>query len=183
MIALHGDPDGECRLEVLPRVYRKICTNGLVQFSEHGAAREIPPQLLWCADLRRPLVEAIVQAIRGCLDPDVFEAAVQGLRRTASEHLRMVDAIALVRNVALPREAMRAVLRRFRHARDLTRWGLINAVTAEARTVPSTLQLALERSGGTLAGPPPRRQIPPMHAHGMPAPVKRPARVAGSLRR
>jgi hypothetical protein len=43
------------------------------------------------------------------------------------------------------------VLRRYQSAGDLTRWGLVNAVTAEARGATSELALHLEQLGTELA--------------------------------
>lgn len=156
MISLRGGPAEECHLEVFPRIYRKICTNGTVQFSEHAAARELPSELLWRSDPQGPLVAAIAQAIRDCLAPGAFEEAVQNFRRSASEELRPADVAFFLRHLtdlavgALPREVASTILRRFLDQRDLTRWGLLNAMTAEARVAPSALQLTLERLGGTL---------------------------------
>ena len=46
-------------------------------------------------------------------------------------------------------------------AASLTRWGLANAVMAEARTAPSALMLELERLGGELRSSPPAEASPP----------------------
>jgi hypothetical protein len=46
------------------------------------------------------------------------------------------------------------VFRRYTEQGDPTRWGLVNAVTAEARTMSSALMLDLERLGGLIVGIP-----------------------------
>lgn len=67
MVALHGDPGGDYRLEVLPRIYRKVCQNGMVIYRGKARSHEVEPEVLedqWAPDR---LVAAIKRQIAACL--------------------------------------------------------------------------------------------------------------------
>jgi hypothetical protein len=150
LVALHGEPGGvQCRLEVLPRLYRKICQNGAIVSSGVAPGYELNLQRLLRSKSLKPLTHALVRAIRACFDPKGFEAAVNSFQRSASEPIDAGSAHLLVGG--LSPEVRQAVLQRFSAEGDFTRWGLLNAVTAEARTASSGLMLTLERLGGELA--------------------------------
>jgi hypothetical protein len=151
LVALQGEPDGVlCRLEVTPRMYRKICQNGLIVFQGDAPAHELDLQRLLRSEAPEPLAHALEHTIRACFDVKVFESAVNSCRRSANEAIAdRSHAESLVSS--LSPGVRRDVLYRFSAEGDLTRWGLLNAVTAEARTAPSGLLLDLERLGGKLA--------------------------------
>lgn len=151
LVALHSERGGgSCRLEVVPRVYRKICQNGAIVFVEDAPAREVPQGVLWGSEALEPLVAELEPMISACLDEKAFALAVSSFRRSAAEPIEDT-ALAASLGGRLSPEVERAVLARYRTGGDFTRWGLLNAVTAEARTAPSALMVKLERLGGTLA--------------------------------
>ena len=151
LVALRGEPGGSgYQLEVVPRLYRKICQNGTVVHQESALSHRIELQRLLGSETVAPLAHALEHALRDCLDAKVFEAAVDSFRRSANDPLhdeRQADALV----GGLSREERQAVLQRYRAEQDFTRWGLLNAITAEARTAPSDSLLRLERLGGKLA--------------------------------
>jgi hypothetical protein len=179
MVALHTERGGGgCRLEVVPRVYRKVCQNGTIVFVENAPAREFAQALLWKSEALELLMPELARMIHACLDANGFALTVSGFRRAAAEPL---DDAALGASLGghLSPEVERAVLTRYRASGEFTRWGLLNAVTAEARTAPSALMLNLERLAGALTA-----RVATVGAHSMlmgyspqlrPQPLKKPA--------
>lgn len=152
MVALHGDPGGAYRLEVLPRIYRKVCQNGMVIYRGKARSHEVEPEVLedqWAPDR---LVAAIKRQITACLDEPAFAVEAASCQRSASEPLDPTgDSFAVLLNDRLQPTLAHAVHQRYLLQADFTRWGLVNAITAEARTLPHAAALHLERLGGRLA--------------------------------
>ncbi|PTL76543.1 hypothetical protein [Vitiosangium sp. GDMCC 1.1324] len=160
LVALHGEPGGGgCRLEVLPRMYRKVCQNGAIVFLEDARSHELHLHRHLLSEAVEPLAHVLEQMIRACFDATVLEPAVDSFQRSANEPLGD-GGLAESLVSGLSPGVMQAVLNRYRTEGDFTRWGLLNAVTAEARTAPSGLLLQLERLGGELA-----RQSVAMRVH------------------
>jgi hypothetical protein len=151
LVALHGDPGmGGYQLEVLPRVYRKVCQNGAIVFLRNAPARKLDLSWLLGSEALEPLAHELEHTIRACFDAKAFEAAVNSFRQSANEPLEdrgLEDSLM----DQLGPSVGKAVRQRYRTGGMFTRWGLLNAVTAEARTAPSELMLKLERLGGELA--------------------------------
>jgi hypothetical protein len=148
--AVHGLPgEGGCRLEVVPRLYRKICENGMVVSLGEARGHELDLTRLLLAQGEKPLVRALADAIHSCLDEKVFKAAVSHCRQSVNELVLLGHAHSLAGG--LEPEVRQAVLLRYGTGHDFTRWGLVNAVTAEARSASSERALRLEQLGGELA--------------------------------
>ncbi|WP_224247421.1 hypothetical protein [Hyalangium gracile] len=151
LVALHVGRDlTHCRLEVLPRVYRKVCQNGTIVFSEYSPAQQINPILFLDSEALEPLIRELDRTIRACFDPKGFQLAVKQFRRSAKEPVQGSTLPESLR-ASLGPTLEQSVRTRFVRAGDFTRWGLLNAITAEARTAPSSLLLRLERLGGSLS--------------------------------
>jgi hypothetical protein len=148
LVALHGEPGGGgYRLRVLPRLYRKVCSNGAVLIST-GTVEELDPRLLLNAGEPERLIHAIMRMTAACFEPGVFQATVNHFRRSASEPAS--ETFSLLMEAGLNPLVIRSMFRRYTERGDFTRWGLGNAVTAEARTASGALMLELEQLGGVL---------------------------------
>jgi hypothetical protein len=152
LIALRGEARQGYKLKVVPRVFRKVCSNGMVVFRGDAAAHEIDPGLLVDDGDPVSLYQAIEEATRACFHQKVFAEAVERCRWSATERLDSDGAeFADVLDALLGAELGETVRRRYRSEGDFTRWGMVNAMTAEARTAPGELMLELEHFGGVLA--------------------------------
>lgn len=157
-VALRADPDGG--LQLSPRVYRVRCANGLVSESGTLAVREATPGAIRAAVrelLGRRVLEEQVEPLRAAAALPVDEATVQ---REIALFARLVQATAL-HSLELREAQMRA---EYERAGDRTAWGLVNALTAVARSQRDwSRRLREEReAGGVLArllGRQPRRSV------------------------
>jgi hypothetical protein len=121
-------------LVVMPRVFRKVCSNGAVLElgSRTGAAID---------------ADEVPAAIQACLGADVFSAAVQRFRSAANVVVEDVEAF-LGMGLATPRAELR---RHFAASGDRTLFGLVNAATSLAHDVADPVQrLARERDAERL---------------------------------
>lgn len=152
VIALHGG-GGSPRLEVLSRIFRKVCENGAMIHERDEPALEVDARLLGASRAR--LAGEIERRVAASLDPAFFAATVAAFQASAADPLdhRGGELGPLLRN-ALPYDQLQAVMARYA-AETWTRWGLANALTAEARWA-KTFEDArrLERIGGTVARAP-----------------------------
>ena len=120
-------------LVVLPRIYRRMCRNGAVVFSHLGADE------LSCASD----VGGVGAAVTRCLSQPELQATAGRLRRAARTEVHDVQALLHDAAVPLPVDV---VLRGAEEPVD-TVWGVLNAVTAQARRVPAFRQrLAIEQA-------------------------------------
>jgi len=124
------DTNGE--LEVWPRIYRLVCTNGELMFSRSGRG------VLHEAGSPR-------RAVERCLDPALLAGAAEACRRAAREPIEdPLLFLAGIRDAELREE----ILENFERARDRTRWGVANAITAAARRAPDfRRRLEIEKIG------------------------------------
>ncbi len=103
-------------LAVLPRYVRKVCANGTVVATGGGIGRSVEPY-------------EVGDAIRVCLEPAGFEAAIERFRGAAEVHVDDLAAIVgAAETVSSQRELQAAVAR----GRDPSLWGLVNAATSLA---------------------------------------------------
>jgi hypothetical protein len=161
MLALHregGHGDGGARLEVLTRVFRKVCENGAMIHLHDQPAVHV--DALWLGAGRAQLTVEIERRIVATADPALFTAAVTAFRAAAADVLnhRGGPHGAALRQ-ALPYDAWQSIMARYA-GEPWTRWGLANAVTAEAHAARTfTEAKRIERTGGLLA-------CAPGHAYG-----------------
>jgi hypothetical protein len=150
LITLRDAPDGDggAHLDVLARVFRKICDNGAMIHEADAHALRVEPRTAG-------LGEAVSRRIAAALDPALFARCVEAFQASAADPLdyRGGPLGALLRH-AIPYDTWRAVMGRF-EGDGWTRWGLANAVTAEARWAKPPEEAArMERIGGWLARSP-----------------------------
>lgn len=123
-------------LEIAPRLYRQVCTNGQVVEIESAG------DLLARAG-------GIAAAVERCLSPGELERTVADLQVAAQQRADAALPALVAARVAPAQRA--AIADRFARDRDPTWWGLMNAVTAHARTQqPFARRLELERAAGRL---------------------------------
>jgi hypothetical protein len=151
LVALRGDPGGNgcATLEVLGRIFRKVCENGAVIHDHDDEGARIDTRLLWTR--RDELGDALEERIVAALDIAAFATHVETIRRGADEVAggEILDDI--------PDDLRRRVADRF-HASRGTRWNIANALTAEARWAATAAEaIRLERLGALVACPPQRR--------------------------
>jgi hypothetical protein len=150
IIALYGDGGpGPGALEVIPRIFRKVCENGAMVHLLDEAPLQIvvhPPER------RARLREEIERRVTAALGVEVLMRTAVLFQAAAADPLdhRGGRHAAELRN-ALPYDQWRAVMDRY--AADVwTRWGLANALTAEARWARTFVDARrLERMGAAVA--------------------------------
>jgi hypothetical protein len=175
VVALHDQGGGASpRIEVLSRIFRKVCENGAMIHERDEPAVEVDARLLGAGRAR--LTGEIERRVAASLDPAFFAATVEAFQASAADPLdyRGGELGPLLRN-ALPYDQLRAVMARYT-AETWTRWGLANALTAEARWAKTFEEARrLERIGGTLA------RAPATTLRALPADLLDPAGAAAAV--
>ena len=103
-------------LVALPRLFRKVCSNGILLDIGCATGREIEPY-------------EVDAALRACLHADGFQAMVGRLHWAAHEVI--LDGPGLL-GAARPYSAAEPLLSRWRQQGDRSLWGLVNTATALA---------------------------------------------------
>jgi hypothetical protein len=154
----HGDPGGGAHLEVLHRLFRKVCENGAIVHARDEAAVAVDLRQLGADPAGRARLTAeLERRIAATHDAALFTAAVGAFRAAAADTLdrRGGPHGASLRH-ALVHDVWQSVMARYTDE-PWTRWSLANALTAEAHHAPTlTEALRLERLGGFLARSPGR---------------------------
>lgn len=142
------------QLNIYPRIFRQVCTNGVIMSAHTNNINETCGITLSGDNLS----ETVSHVIKDCiLDRDTFLQTVRQMRISAL--IPVKDPITLLNKYLVhakhqiyagsPR--FRSILRRFGHNRISTLWGLANAVTEEARDTKKIREaLELERIGGIM---------------------------------
>ena len=142
-------------VEVHPYTFREVCRNGAIQASALGTEVVAIEEFETAAEA----AGAVAEAIATCADPDVFGELVGQLRsardRRADLTLNLLPMLS-----SMPAEfacrLLGDIMSEFRKARDFSRYGLFNAVTAVAReTSDPEDRWRLEALGGSLVLPAP----------------------------
>jgi hypothetical protein len=130
---------------VYPFTYRTICTNGAIQvesIASHMMSRVATERVLPAAATGALSLGELSAAVRACAAPEVF-TAILGTLRSATEHRVSVMLHLLPMLARLPTEIrsmiagyLRAAVEQFNADQDESLYGLVNAVTAIARTAP-----------------------------------------------
>jgi hypothetical protein len=133
--ALRCDPEGG--LSIAPRVHRVECSNGVIRQLGTLPAAQIRP-----GDVRK--------AVEDALSRRVLEEELRHLQAAAMQPVHEPADWLHLAHVRTPEPQTR---REFERAGDRTAWGLINAVTAIARSASSWQERldAEEDAGGILA--------------------------------
>ncbi|HEU4419126.1 MAG TPA: hypothetical protein VFT55_09320 [Planctomycetota bacterium] len=103
-------------LVVMPRVFRKVCSNGAVVDVGAGCVREVE-------------VAEVGPCVRACLQPAGIDVAVARFRRAAGVAVDDLEALLTRARTVTPRAELAA---RWRRAGDASVFGLVNAATALA---------------------------------------------------
>lgn len=137
---------------VHPYVFRQVCKNGAIM-AEALESRHLEAVV---SRPRREAQAAVREAVEECCGPEVFSVSAGRMRdaavaRAGAEITMMVSLLShLPRDTGHP--ATRRILDRFFREGDKTCFGLLNAVTAEAReTSNPDLRWRLEELGGGIA--------------------------------
>jgi len=152
VIALRGDPGGGVRLEVLTRIFRVLCENGNMMYEGEAAGVVDAQWLAMPCDPRR-IADEIARRVAASLEIPALAAKIDFFRAAAVDPLEAHGG-QLAQRVRreLPFDTWLSVMERYRRAGEWTRWGLANALTAEARWSPRFAEAAkLERLGGLVA--------------------------------
>lgn len=135
---------------VHPYTFRQVCTNGAIR----AHAVETRQITYHDAPVTAEAVSLLREAIRNCCDPQVFAAGVGEMRDAAQEPMdRVLDLMPMLARMQKrhPEVAVR-LLARFLEEKEPTRFGWMNAVTAEAREAPDPeVRWRLEEYGGGIA--------------------------------
>jgi hypothetical protein len=125
-------PGGD--VEILPRIYRRVCTNGAVVLTRT------------CSDLLRE-AGTVHAAVDACLSPATTGAAFALL--DAAARTPVADPVALLQLALTPAAAAAAWAGR--EDRDPTMFGVVNALTAHARRERSfARRFAIERGAARI---------------------------------
>jgi hypothetical protein len=147
-VAIKATAEGIC---VHPYLFRRICSNGAILALLLGSKA--------LGDLGRWGRWAILGAIRSgiidCCGPDVLSSAVPQLRNSITSNAdRIISALPLLTRFShtVSKQEMGRVVDRILRRSDRSRYGVANAITAEARdTVDPELRWELEVLGARIA--------------------------------
>lgn len=164
---LRGSEIGEGALDALPFIRRKVCDNGLILTKEIDDTRlrraHIGKALEAGIDYADDTVKAddklimlrLRDTIRAFLNPQRWEAVLARLQAATADTTQVPDPIATVERLAdmltLPKQEHNGILASFLKNGDLSRWGLVNAITEQANTIDDYDRGAeLEDAGGRI---------------------------------
>lgn len=161
---------GGGRLRILPRLWRLACLNGVIIAAEGmsqyhvGRAAEADAYAIYQDDTLAADDHAFFlkarDAIRAALDEARFEEIVASLRDT-TEGATVESPVAatklLGQKLDLTEGESTSILRELAKGGDLSRWGMVNAITAAAKAAAEyDRQADLELAGGALVAMPAR---------------------------
>ena len=162
-VVISNSEVGHGAVSVSPMVYRLVCLNGMIcadgRFRAFHVGRATDDNAaLWADDTRKADDSAVLLKVR-----DMVSAAVDAVR--FSERVEKMKALTEGRIVGNPVKAVEvlaqkiganesegaAMLRALIEGGDLSAWGLLNAVTAQAHTATTYDRgVELEAAGGNL---------------------------------
>jgi hypothetical protein len=144
------------QIRVHPYVFRQICRNGAIiahalqsrdiEATEHDTSEEV--------------LSAVREAVRVCADEETFANVAEDIRssrdKVADVTLNLLPVLSRLRP-ELGTQIFRMIVERFFDGEDVSRYGLMNAVTSVARdTVDPDVRWGLEELGGGIpVGQPP----------------------------
>ena len=144
----------EQEIRVHPYLFRQVCRNGAI-IVQAIQTRQIELEGRPTPDVAEVMVD-LREAIRDCCSPNAFSNGVKAMR-TASEREAdlALQLLPLLRRLlgAQAATVLTQILRRFTGEKDLSAFGLVNAVTSVARDTsdPETRWDLEELGGGILA--------------------------------
>lgn len=154
---------GQGAVSVQRVIYRLVCLNGMIlpdnKFrANHSGARLDDNEALWRDDTRAAEDKAILLKVRdmvaSAMDPATFAVTLDKLRGTTEQKLKGDPAKAveiLSQKVGANEEERGGILRALIEGGDLSRWGVINAVTHQAHNVVDfDRSIDFEKAGATI---------------------------------
>lgn len=164
MVTLSNSETGGGRLMVQPGCLRAVCANGMVQGKalarvHVGAKRDTIGEVVYSDETKRMedevLIRKVREMIRATFDRARFSALVQAMTATTGVVLEKPTQTVevAVKALGLPTEHQEAILESLLFSRDLTQFGLAQAITAQANPEhragkSDTLLSQLEDAGG-----------------------------------
>lgn len=168
-IILSNSEVGSGSLSIQPLVFRLSCTNGMVMPDYglkrrhvgrgHGGSEDQPGASEFFTDETRKADDRALflkarDTVRGVLSESGFKKVLDKMRGAASDE-STVDPVKLVERAAkrydLSETESGSVMRHLTEGGDLTRWGLLNAVTRTAQDSKDyDRAVELERTGGMI---------------------------------
>lgn len=154
---------GAGAISVAPMIYRLVCLNGMIipdqKFRAYHVGRQIEDTAaLWADDTRKADDRAILLKVRdmvaAAVDATNFGKTLDQMRGTTEAKIKGDPAKSievLSKKINANETEQGGILRALIEGGDLSAWGLINAVTAQAHSVPSyDRSVEFEAAGGTL---------------------------------
>lgn len=162
-IVISNSEVGAGAVRVEPLVFRLVCLNGMIapdsalrkyhvgKGADVDGVRElltdetkrIDDQAFWLK---------VRDVVRGAFNQDLFAALVSRIEDAAQDRITadLPKVIEVVQErLALPQSAGQSIMRNLIEGGDLSRWGLVNAITSTANDEPDyEFATALERAGG-----------------------------------
>lgn len=153
---------GAGAITVAPMIYRLVCLNGLIipdqKFRAYHVGRKIEDnEALWADDTRKADDRAILLKVRDMVAAAVDEANfgrtlanMQGMTESKIEGDPRKTVEVLGKKLGTTEAEQGGILRSLIEGGDLSAWGIINAVTAQAHTAQYDRAVEFEAAGGTL---------------------------------
>lgn len=161
-VTISNSEVGHGAVNVSPLVYRLRCLNGMIaadSFRAYHVGRAVEDtEALWADDTRKADDRAILlkvrDMVRAAVDETKFRARVDLMSGLAGQRItgnpeRVVEVLAA--KVRASETEKGGILRALIEGADLSAWGLLNAVTAQAHEATSyDRAVELEATGGAL---------------------------------
>lgn len=153
---------GAGAISVAPMIYRLICLNGMIipdqKFRAYHVGRKIEDnEQLWADDTRKADDRAILLKVRdmvaAAVDQANFAKTLDAMRGTTEAKIegdprKTVEVLG--KKLGTTEAENGGILRALIEGADLSAWGIINAVTAQAHTAQYDRAVEFEAAGGTL---------------------------------
>lgn len=153
---------GAGAISVAPMIYRLVCLNGLIipdqKFKAYHVGRKIEDnEALWADDTRKADDRAVLLKVRdmvaAAVDEANFKKTLDSMRETTEARItgNPAESVKVLGKTLNATEAEQGgILRSLIEGGDLSAWGVINAVTAQAHTAQYDRAVELENAGGML---------------------------------
>jgi hypothetical protein len=149
-------------VSIAPMIYRLACLNGMVvadkKFRAYHVGRRIEDSAeLWADDTRKADDRAVLLKVRDMIAQAVdavnFRESVDRMagltdQRVTGDPRKVVEVLA--KTIDANEAEQGGILRSLIEGGDLSAWGLLNAVTAQAHTAEYDRAVEFEAAGGTL---------------------------------
>ena len=161
-VIISNSETGNGAISVAPMIYRLVCLNGLIipdqRFRAYHVGRKIEDNAqLWADDTMKADDRAILLKVRDMVAAAVSEAnfqkTVEQMRNTTEAKIEgdpRKSVEVLGKKLGTTEAENGGILRALIEGGDLSAWGLINSVTAQAHNAQYDRAVEFEAAGGTL---------------------------------